>query len=191
MPADTMDSQASPPRIHRQTLVEMNRPVFTARRDAAHKRIQEILGQDITVSDKAERAQRYTACLRLTEETLRSTRRSQIAQDSPLIHYFKLLRETLKAQVALVNHELSLVNEAREFSRILGEERVAQLQTAKALFSDSEHYVLSSLRKVVEFGEPLREQDTNERKRTFSDDDWRRYQHATEEYTTLYSAFAC
>ncbi|MBN2451539.1 MAG: hypothetical protein JXR77_14205 [Lentisphaeria bacterium] len=177
------------PRIHRHTLVEMNLPVFTARRDAAHARAADILRLEIEKGDREQRAERYESCLRLIEEALRCTERSQMAHDSHLMHYLRLLRDTLKAKVALVHHEITLVAEAREFATILGEETVARLLTARDVFSDSERHVLGFMRGLLEFGEPLRSRDTEERKRRFSEDDWRRFRHAAGEYEVYYSTY--
>ena len=55
-----------PPRIHRHTLIEMNRSVFTARRDAAHARAVAILRREIPGSaNKERRTALYTACVAL------------------------------------------------------------------------------------------------------------------------------
>jgi hypothetical protein len=174
------------PRIHRHTLVEMNRPVFTARRDAAHACVLEAMRSHIEEAAKEQRAAWYEDCLRLVEESVRSTLRSQIAQDSPLVHYLKLLREILKAQLALVNHEITLASETEEFSRLLGQETVARLLQDVHLVSDSERFVLDSIRNLLEFGEPLRARDTEERQREFAEDDYRRFQQALAEYGEHY-----
>lgn len=181
-------STSTTPRIHRHTLVEMNRPVFTARRDAAHARAREILLTGIEHGNKEQRAAWYADCLRLVEECLRSTQRSQIAQDSPLIHYLKLLREILNAQLALVSHEITLGREAQEFTRVLGRDTVARLLADVRPFSDTERFVLDSIRNLLQFGEPLRARDTQERQSDFTDDDHRRQRQAAAEYTQHYDA---
>ena len=179
------------PRIHRQTLVEMNRAVFVARRDAAHARALDILQARVEQGSKEQRVAWYADSLRLIEEALRSTQRSQIPQDSPLIHYLKLLRDTLKAQLALVSHEITLAREAQEFSRLLGQETVARLLAAAHLFSDSERFVLDSIHDLILFGEPLRARDTEERQAGFAEDDHRRFARATAEYALYYRSFGC
>lgn len=183
------NGRTTAPRIHRQTLVEMNRPVFTARRDAAHTRAVVILQTRIELGTKEQRAAWYVDCLHLMEEALRCTQRSQIAQDSPLIHYLKLVRETLKAQLALVNHEIALARETQEFSRLLGRDTVTRLLEAVHHFSDSERFVLDAIHNLLKFGEPLRARDTEERQRDFSDDDLRRFRLAAAEFSRHYDAF--
>ena len=177
------------PRIHRHTLVEMNRPVFTARRDAAHARALVILQSRIEQGSKEQRAAWYVDCLRLMEEALRCTQRSQIAQDSPLIHYLKLVRETLKAQLALLNHEILLAREAQEFARLLGQDTVNRLLEAVHHFSDSERFVLDAIKNLLNFGETLRARDSEERQREFSEDDVRRFRLAAVEFTRHYESF--
>ena len=184
-------SKSTAPRIHRHTLVEMNRSVFTARRDAAHARAREILLIGIEQGSKEQRAAWYADCLYLVEETLRSTQRSQIPQDSPLIHYLKLLREILSTQLALVNHEITLGREAQEFARVLGRDTVARLLADVRPFSDTERFVLDSIRTLLQFGEPLRTRDTQERQGDFKDDDRRRHQQAVAEYTQHFSGRGC
>jgi hypothetical protein len=181
-------NRSAGPRIHRQTLVEMNRSVFTARRDAAHARIADILRHRIDAGSKEQRAAWYADCLHLVEEAMRSTQRSQIGQDSPLTHYFKLMREILKAQLALVNHEITLTRESEQFSRLLGRETVSRLLEDVHLVSDGERFVVDSIRNLLEFGEPLRARDTDDRQREFTEDELRRYHHALAEYTQHYSA---
>jgi hypothetical protein len=180
-------SKSTAPRIHRHTLVEMNRSVFTARRDAAHARAMDLLLNGIEHGNKEQRAAWYADCLRLVEETLRSTQRSQIAQDGPLIHYLKLLREILNAQLALVNHEITLGRETQEFARVLGRDTVARLLADVRPFSDTEKFVLDSIRNLLQFGEPLRARDTLERQHDFTAEDRRRHQQAATEYTQHYS----
>lgn len=184
----TNDVKAAIPRIHRHTLVEMNRPVFTARRDAAYARIAAILARDIQTGTREERAAWYQACFGLVEDALRCTERSQIAQDCPLAHYLRLLRDTLKALIAVVNHQITLVSETRTFTELLGKEAGARLEEAMGLFADSERQVLSSIHNLLQFGEPLRARDTEDRRQTFTEDDWRRFRHAAAEYGTLFGA---
>ncbi|NLF15732.1 MAG: hypothetical protein GX595_00525 [Lentisphaerae bacterium] len=176
-------------RIHRQTLIEMNRAAFTARRDAAHERARAILENDVDKGTREQRADWYLDCLRLMEDALRSTLRSQIAQDGPLIQYLKLVRETLKALLALVNHEINLAQEAQELSRLLGPETVARLLASDKPFSDSERSVLDAIHSLLGFGEPLRARDTKERQRSFEEDDRRRFRVAQDEFTRLFSTY--
>lgn len=178
------------PRIHRHTLVEMNRSVFTARRDAAHARAAEVLRGPIEGVPKEQRAAWYGDCLGLVEEAVRCTLRSQIPQDSPFVHYLTLLRDILKAQVALVNHEILLARETEQFSRLLGRDTVARLLEDAHLISDSERFVLDAIRNLLDFGEPLGAQDTQGRQSGFTEDDFRRFRHALAEYGRHYSARA-
>ena len=174
------------PRIHRHTLVEMNQSVFTARRDIAHERVVTLLRERLHPASREERAACYRLCGRLIEDALMATRRSQIQRDSPLIHYLRLLKETLQAQLALINHELMLVREARELSRLLGEKIIAELQTASDRFSTSERNILEAIGDLLKFGAPILTKDTGERLETFSDDDRRRYEVAREEFRQFY-----
>jgi hypothetical protein len=175
------------PRIHRHTLVEMNQAVFTARRDIAHERVVTLLKEHLHRARREERAACYRLCVRVIEDALMATRRSQIQRDSPLIHYLRLLQETLQAQLSLVNHELMLARESRALSRLLGEKTIAELQTASDLFSTSERNILESIGDLLKFGAPILARDTRERLDSFSADDRRRYEVAKTEFHTFYA----
>jgi hypothetical protein len=166
----------------------MNQAVFTARRDAAHERVVALLRGRLRRGRRDERAASYRLCVRLVEDAMMATVRSQIQRDSPLIHYLRLLRETLKAQLALVNHELMLARESRELSRLLGEKTISELQTASELFSTSERSILTSIGDLLKFGEPILARDTSVRVESFSADDSRRYKLAKEEFQSYYAA---
>ena len=174
------------PRVHRYTLIEMNCSVFTARRDAAHARAVQILRREVFGSTKERRTALYTNCVRLLEDAINDTQRSQIQQDTPLIHYLCLVRDTVRANLALVTHEINLSHEASEFSRLLGPKAIAEFQTAGDVFSHSEMGILHCIDGLLRFGEPLLARDTEERTAVFTDDDRRRYALARREYQTHY-----
>jgi len=173
-------------RLHRQTLVEMNAPVFTARRNAAHERVLELLRRDMLSSSKERRGELYALCGRLLDEAVESTLRSQLQADSPVLHYLTLLRETLSASQALVHHEMTLVRESEQFAKMLNEYVVQQLRTADSVFSDSERNLLDCVEDLVKFGEPILAHDTEERTRKLTADDRRRYDIAMAAYRTHY-----
>ncbi len=174
------------PRAHRHTLAEMNRSVYTARRDAAHARVVEILAREMLTNSKERRASLYRKCHQFLQEAVYSTERSQVQQDSPVLHYLELLRETIGACMALVNHELKLVMEAEEFSRFLGRETVDQLLTATDVFSQSEMHVLDCIDGLLKFGMPIIEHDSAALHQRFTEDDERRYALARKEYDHFY-----
>ncbi len=173
-------------RVHRHTLIEMNYAVFTARRDASHERVLEVLRREMLASSKELRAELYAFCVRMLDEAVKSTQRSQVQSDSPVLHYLTLLRDTIAASQALVRHEMTLVRESEEFSRMLNEYVVNQLQTANSVFSDSEMNILDCIEDLLKFGEPILIQDSQERLKKFTDDDKRRYDTAVAEYRTYY-----
>jgi len=193
-----MDQQAQPvqsdgvrnhlqiARVHRHTLIEMNISVFTARRYAAHERVVEVLRREMLASSKELRSELYALCVRLLGEAIESTQRSQLLADSPVLHYLNLLRNTIAASQALVRHEMTLVRESEEFSRMLNEYVVNQLRTANNVFSDSEMNILDCIEDLLKFGEPILSQDTQARLQRFSDDDKRRYELALKEYRAHY-----
>ena len=173
-------------RVHRQTLVAMNRSFFTARRNKSHEIALAVLREELFSSSKEQRAELYRFCLNLLDDALTATNRSQLRTDTPVRHYLKLLHETLSAALALVNHEMTLIQEESAFARLLGRERVAQFQTATDVFSTSEMNILNSIDDLLRFGENIMEEDTARRMRTFSSDDRNRYDIALAEYDSYY-----
>ncbi|MCF7854399.1 MAG: hypothetical protein K9N51_06345 [Candidatus Pacebacteria bacterium] len=176
-----------PARVHRHTLVEMNVSVFTGRRDAAHERVIDVLRREMLASSKELREKLYSFCGRLLEEAIESTQRSQIEADSPVLHYLTLLRDTIGASQALVRHEMTLVRESEEFSNMLNQYVVTQLQTANNVFSDSEMNILDCIEDLLKFGEPILARDTEERLAHFNEDDKARYNLALKEYRSHYA----
>jgi len=181
-----MAKRAKVPRVHRQSLVEMNLAPFTARRDAAHQRAVQVLRKEMIRSRKEERIALYRFCLKLLDEAILATRRSQTDQDTPIMHYLQLLRDTVSASFALVRHELMMVREAEEFSRILGPETAAELQTADDVFSAGEMNIHDCIDDLLKFGKPICERDTRNRKKRFSPEDNERYAETLRAYKAHY-----
>lgn len=177
------------PRVHRQTLVEMNVSVFTARRDAAHRRVLNMLRREMLTQDKEAREKLYAFCVLLLEEAVMCTLRSQLQQDSPVMHYLRLLKDTLAATQALVRHERKLQRESQEFSSMLNQYVVTQLKTANDVFSTSEMNILDCIEDLLKFGEPILNQDSQERLTDLTEDDRRRYNLALREYQAYYEQF--
>ena len=176
------------PRIHRDTLIEMNRASYTARRDAAHARVAKLLRLDVFGTPKEHRVLLYAYCIELLEDALSATQRSQPPRDTPVVHYLQILRDTVAANLALVRHETRLTEEAPEFSRLLGSRVVEQLQNAGDTFSDSEMNGLDCVQDLLKFGEPILQADSAGRTQLFAeDDDRRRYQLALQEYQRFFA----
>ncbi|OPZ26563.1 MAG: hypothetical protein BWZ02_01965 [Lentisphaerae bacterium ADurb.BinA184] len=173
-------------RLHRQTLVEMNTSVFTARRDAAHERVQRILRRDMRTSKKGVRVRLYQFCARLLDEAAQCTRRSQVQADSPVLHYLNLLRGTLASAQALTEHELRLAREREALSKTLDDQALAQLQAADDVFSTGEMNVLDRVDELLTFGEPILARDTEGRRKVFSPEDLTRYDKALAEYRRVH-----
>ena len=184
-----MATQTKVPRLHRQTLIEMNLAAFTARRDAAIDRVLSVLRREMIASNKEKRADLYTMCIALLDEATLATQRSQAEQETRLLHCLHLLRDTLAASLALVHHELTMTAEAEQFSKLLGPEILAELRTANDVFSSSEMSILDCIDDLLKVTVPIREQDTVERQKTFSEDDRRRFQLTAREYRKHYRRY--
>ena len=173
-------------RIHRHTLVEMNRSVCTARRDVACERIAELLPLVAREKCAKQRCEGYKRCAMLADEALRATRRSQLASESPLTRCLQLLRETLQTQVSTTGHQAELDGETPELAQVLAHNDTAQLETVQEIFLRDGCSLARSLDGLLRLGVPLLEADTRERKSAFSEDDHRRHQLATEEFRNVY-----
>jgi hypothetical protein len=184
--SDDMNKQTAMPRLHRQTLIRMNLAAFTARRDAAVGRVLRVLREEVGVDDKEVRVELYRLCLCLLQEAIEATERSQISRDTPPLHCLSLLRDTIAASLALVKYELTVSREAAEFTKLLGKEKVAELELAKDVFRVSEANILQSLSHLLLFVEPILKQDSEVRTGELEDEDRKRYEVALAEYTEFY-----
>lgn len=174
------------PRLHRQTLVEMNIAVFTARRDAAHERVLDVLRREMLTHEKEVREKLYSFCVILLDEAIMCTQRSQLKEDSPVMHYLCLLKDTLAATQALVRHERKISTESDDLSGVLNQYVMTQLKTANDLFSASEMNILDCVEDLIKFGDPLLSKDSQFRMDNLSEDDARRYNLALREYSAYY-----
>jgi hypothetical protein len=173
------------PRVHKQTLVEMNMPVFTGRRDVAHARAVAILRQEIADAEPDKRLELYHLCHGLLGEVINATQRSQLQVNTPLLRYLKLLQDTVGLNLALLRHELTLTRETSEISKLVGSHVPAHLRQANA-FTPSENHLYTCTLDLVKFGERLFQADTEERQKSFRPDDHRRYKLAADEYDAYY-----
>jgi len=184
-----MNHNHKTPRVHKHTLIEMNIAVFTARREAAHARVMEILRMEIRAGDKEKRINGYAQCHVLTQEAILATRRSQLQPQSPMLSYFQLLHDAIGVSLALARHELNLNREKDELRSSSEHSAAAALPQFKPEFSDAEKNQLDCLLGLLTFGEPLVQRDSAQRLQHFSTDDRRRYELARSEYQTYYRNF--
>lgn len=180
-------SSESVARLHRQTLVEVNVSVYTARRNAAHDRVVDVLQNRIAAMPIEQRFALYSFCEELLVEAVQCTKRSLVQSDAPVLHYLRILRDTVAATKALVNHEITLARESEEFQQVLDEYLVRQFRTATTVFSKSEMSIVGSVAELLKFGRLILEQDTTERLEKFNSDDRRRFGVAEGEFTAYYA----
>lgn len=173
------------PRVHRQTLIEMNMSGFTGRRDVAHGRAIEILCREIADAEQEKRMELYRLCHGLLGEVISATQRSQLQVNTPLLRYLKLLQDTVGLNLALLRHELTIAKETSEISKLVGSHVPAHLRQTRA-FTPSENHLYSCILDLVKFGERLLQSDSEERQKAFHPDDHRRYKLAVNEYTAYY-----
>ncbi len=178
------------PVVHRQTLIQMNLAAFTARRDAAHERTAEVLTSMTPAMSRPERVRQYRFALHLVDEAILASRRSQERHDTPLTQYFRFLRDTVAAALAMVNYEIMVTRESEAFSRLAGPEFVQELTAAGDVFSAGEQNVRDNIRDLLRLGEKIRSEDTEKRKALFGEGDAERYQTTLEEYRRYYRAAA-
>jgi len=181
------EAVAPPPRLHRAALVEVNVAVYTARRNAAHDKVVDMLGRRSKSDGKQRRRALFALCNDLLKEAIQCTRRSLVQGDAPVLHYLGILRDTMAATQALVSHEITLVKEREMFAKILDNYPVTHLQTADNVFSESEMSILGSVDELLKFGQPIIQQDTEERLAKLDDTDRKRYQTAAREYQAYYA----
>lgn len=176
------------PRGHRQTLAEINRPFFTARRNAAFERVADIFRSELLPSAKGSRVELYRRCMILLEEAMVATRRSQVKEDSLILHFLSMLKETIGTCFAIVEHDMKLAEESTELLRHLGKEQVGNLHTPDDAFSESEMSIMDCVEELLRACAPVLESDTNAMRAGFNSEDSRRYQQAWGEYQAYYRA---
>lgn len=174
------------PRVHKHTLIEMNMAVFMARRDAAFSRVVEILRGEVLPAAKPRRRDLYGECHYLLQEAIATTQRSQAQQETPIVRYLQLLRDTVGGCLAIVQHEVNLGREAAEISRLVGTDLKEQFAKADNTLSFSETTIQACIDDLLKFGITLMDKDSRERMSMFSENDLRRYNHAREEYDEHY-----
>ncbi|MDT8390104.1 MAG: hypothetical protein RRC34_06305 [Lentisphaeria bacterium] len=178
-----VSKSSAPPRLHRQTLVEVNISVHTGRRNAAHEQAAAVLHastEQTRMDTKRELAQFGKE---LIDEALLCTRRSLVEVDAPPLRYLQILRDTIAAQESLIAHEIELTNGNGELAALLGDKLARQLAAFNAVETSNVNYI----EELFTFGIPLLDRDTKERLAAFSEDDRRRYQIAVEEFKRCYA----
>ena len=182
------------PRVHAQTLAELNHCVWTARRDAACQRLSDIIERENWPEDRDRRASLYSTCIMLVAEALEATNKStlvlsnpkQALADKPLIHFLKMLDQLLKMLKLLTEHVGSVMNEADLLSEMLGNETYSILQTTCEDFEQHEQMAQQVLQSTMRIGLEMVQRNTNIRRQSFSSEDSRRYGKSLAEYTRHY-----
>ena len=182
------------PRVHAQTLAELNHCVWTARRDAACQRLSDIIERENWPDDRNHRAQLYDRCIKLVAEALEATTKStlvlsnpkQALADKPLIHFLKMLDQLLKMLKLLAEHVGSVMNEAGLLSEMLGAETYSILQTTCDDFEQHEQMAQQVLQSTMKIGLEMVQRNTDIRRQFFSTEHTRRYAKALAEYTRHY-----
>lgn len=173
-------------RVHRHTLVEMNRSVYTARRNAAHERLADILANGLTRASQAERLGYYKICVELIDGIISDTTRSQVQPDSPLLIYLRILRRTIDSLQLIIHHEISLDQDTGQLAAFVGSEAALRFQEALKGLSADEFNILRNVKALVDFGRIVIDKDYAGRRASFTDEDCRRYDKAYQEYRQLY-----
>jgi hypothetical protein len=172
-------------RIHRDTLVEMNRSVYVARRNSAYGRAVQVLRR-LGKTDTETRAKLYRVAVRLLDDAIRDTRMSQIERNTPLVLFLKLLREAIQTAQALIHNELDIGRDTPDLARALGQSS-STLRLARAFIEKSENDVLESITEMLVFGRTVIRQDTRERRQQFEPDERRRYRLNMRESRQFYA----
>ena len=182
------------PRVHAQTLAELNHCVWTARRDAACQRLNDIIKRENWPENRNHRVQLYASCIMLVAEALEATTKStlvlsnpkQALADKPLIHFLKMLNQLLQMLKLLAEHVGSVMNEAGLLSEMLGAGTYTVLQTTCEDFEQHEQMAQQVLQSTMKIGLEMVQRNTDSRRQSFSAEDIRRYDKALAEYTRHY-----
>jgi hypothetical protein len=173
-------------RIHRDTLVEMNRAVYVARRNSAYGRAVQVLRRLGRSESTEKRAGLYRVAVRLLDDAIRDTRMSQIERNTPLVLFLKLLRESIQTAQALIRNELDIGRDTPDLARALGQSS-STLRLARAFIEKSENDVLESITEMLVFGRTVIRQDTRDRRKEFDQEERRRYRVNMRESRHFYA----
>lgn len=165
-------------RVHRHTLVEMNRSVYTARRYAGFEAFKKLIQKISLDSPREKRLEIYKMAQSLSTQLFCDTERSQIMRDSPMIKFLTVLQSTLTAMKALMEYEISLEDDAFYLKAVS--------VRADGQYSVNEEVVLKAINDLLIIGQDLLNKDNEERQKGFTEDDHRRYEKALKEYEFHY-----
>ncbi|MFA4943658.1 MAG: hypothetical protein WC789_03025 [Lentisphaeria bacterium] len=174
-----------PPRVHKHTLVEMNVPVYRARRDAALARALEILRRDLETGDEKHRLAVYARCERLLDEAIHATRRTLLSHDAPFLRYLQILHDTVGLNHVLLRHAHVLAKETKQLAQFM-QTQTAELREIDNDFCVSEKQLRLCIGRLLAFGEPLMSREADDRQQRLHPDDLRRYDLARREYDAYY-----
>lgn len=173
-------------RIHRDTLVEMNRSVYVARRNTAYGRAVQVLRILGRPNPSEVRERLYRLAVRLLDDAIRDTRLSQLERNTPLVLFLKLLRESIQTACALIQNDLDIGRDTADLAKALGQSSTT-LRLARAFIEKSENDVLDSINEMLGFGRTVIRQDTRQRRAQFDSDERRRYRLNMRESRHFYA----
>jgi hypothetical protein len=187
------------PRLHAQTLAELNHCVGTARRNAAFLRLGELGQPGAWQEDNGQRSAMYGCYLDLVQEVIKTTEKSSLMHclpkhglwDRPVLHYLRLLQQLALTLSSLASHVANVKEEAELLSEHLGPDTFAQLNATCADFEQHEKTTLNVFLRVLSIGSTVITDNSAKRCQQFSEDEQRRYDLALGKYLHYYRRRHC
>ena len=182
------------PRLHIQTLAELNYCVETARRDAAYDCLCNVCTSEWPESHQ-QRGMLYSRCVMLVNAVIAAAERSvpvrtkprQALSEKPLLHLLNLIKQQIQTLNSIAEHVYNVGSEAELLAELLGVEIFRKLEETCRSFDGHERAALKALNETLGIGRELMRANTAMRKSAFAPDDLRRYDKAYEEYKSHYS----
>ena len=182
------------PRLHIQTLAELNYCVETARRDAAYDCLCSACAVEWPESHQL-RGRLYRRCVMLINAAIAAAERSlpvhtkprQALSEKPLLHLLNLIRQQIQTLDSIAEHVYNVSSEAELLAELLGREVFRKLEDTCHSFDGHERAALKALNDTLGIGRELMCANTVVRKADFASDDMRRYNKAYEEFMKYYS----
>lgn len=189
-----MEREDHLPRLHVQTLAELNYCVDTARRDAAYACLCDAAMVEWP-SEHTERRKMYRRCVVLINAALEATEHSSRGKkdprsalsEKPLLHLLNLIRQQLETLHSITVHVRNVGDEAEVLAEHLGEDVFRKVEQACFTFLEHELAALKAFRDTLGIGRTLVEANTSGRLEHFTVDEKRRYEKAYNEYMAHYS----
>jgi hypothetical protein len=175
------------------SLIRMNLPANTARRDCAYDRATHLLREHLFSLPEKERCRIYRTILDLLQTTIDLSLNIAIIEkpdtspeQDPLVQYLNILRSTVNAAFAMVRHELELIQDENALASFIGAEASSHFVTTEEICNTSEMNIFQTISELLDAADQAVRRNREQCRRAFDKNDSKRYSKALAEFTLAY-----